>query len=53
MRVTHIFQSQHAVIGIRLADPLLNGGTVTFFDQEADATVVLGARSFGQEDSGP
>ena len=48
VRVAHIFQRQHAVIGIRLTDPLLNGRTVTFFDQEADAAVVFGTGCFGQ-----
>ena len=48
VRVAYIFQRQHAVIGIRLADPLLHGGAVTFFNQEADAAVVLGTGRFGQ-----
>ncbi|MNZ92481.1 hypothetical protein D3C78_1115080 [compost metagenome] len=48
MRVTHIFQCQYTVIGIRLADPLLNGCAVTLFDQEANATVMLSARRFRQ-----
>ena len=48
MRVTHIFQRQHAVIGIRLADPLLHGSAVTFFDQEADAAVVFSPGRFCQ-----
>ena len=48
MRVAHIFKRQHAVIGIRLTDPLLHGGAVTFFDQEADAAVVFGTGCFGQ-----
>ena len=32
----------------RLTDPLLNGSTITFLNQEANAAMVLGTRSFRQ-----
>ena len=48
MWVTHIFQRQNAIFFPGLRDPLSNRSAVAFFDQEADAAVVLGAGGFRQ-----
>ena len=39
---------QHAILRPGLTNPLLNSGTVTFFDQETDAAMVFSAGGFRQ-----
>ena len=48
VRVTHVFQRQNAIFFCGLRDPLGNRGAVAFFDQEADAAVVIGPGGFRQ-----
>ena len=48
VRVSNVFQGQHAILRPGLTNPLLNSGTVTFFDQETNAAMVFSAGGFRQ-----